>query len=76
MASLEKRYDFQSEKMKEHSERVLVSSMDSSSDTSRLLLKEKSFKTVTFVLDSKRHTMMVLKSDGNFDVDDIREMLL
>ena len=75
MASLEKRYDFTSEKMKEHSESVLESSIGLQFRYLEAALKENNFKTVTFVLDSKRHTMMVLKSDGNFDVDDIREML-
>jgi len=75
MASIEKRYNFPSEKMKEHSESVLESSIGLQFRYLEAALKEKDFKTVTYVLDSKRHTMMIHKSDGNFDVDDIREML-
>ena len=75
MSSLEKRYDFPSERMKEHSQSVLESGIGLQFRYLESALKEKNFKGVTYVLDSKRHTMMVLKQDGNFDVDDIREML-
>ena len=75
MNSLEKRYDFPSEKMKEHSQSVLESGIGLQFRYLESALKESNLKGVTYVLDSKRHTMMVLKQDGNFDVDDIREML-
>jgi len=75
MTSIEKRYDFPSDRVKEHSRSVLESSIGLQFRYLEAALKERNLKTVTFVLDSKRHTMVVLKTDGVFDVDDIREML-
>lgn len=75
MSSLEKRFSFASEQMKEHSIGVLESSIGLQFRYIETALKEAKLNGVTFVLDSKRHTMMIHKSSGPFDVDEIREML-
>lgn len=75
MTSIEKRYDFPSEKIKEHSLSVLESSIGLQFRYLEDALKGKGLSGVTYVLDSKRHTMLILNTAGSFDVDDIREML-
>lgn len=78
IASLSKRFKFQSEQHKEASERVLVSTIGLKFRQIEESLREKKLSRVTFLLDTKGgdYKLMILNQGGSFNIDDIREMLL
>ena len=75
MGSLEKRFTFLNSDHKEAALRGINSQVSLQFRYLEEALKNAKLPNVTFILDTKRYTMMIHKSDGNFDVDDIREML-
>jgi len=74
MASLGKRYTFINEHL---AERTLVSSIGLQFKYIEDALKQANRNDVTYILQHKdgNYSMMILNKSGNFDVDEIREML-
>ena len=74
MASLGKRYTFINERL---AERTLVSSIGLQFKYIEDALKQANRSDVTYILQHKHgnYSMMILNKSGNFDVDEIREML-
>ena len=74
MASLGKRYTFINERL---AERTLVSSIGLQFKYIEDALKQANRNDVTYILQHKdgNYSMMILNKSGNFDVDEIREML-
>lgn len=74
MASLHKRYAFVNEHL---AERTLVSSIGLQFKYIETALKQANRNDVTYILQQKdgSYSMMILNKSGNFDVDEIREML-
>ena len=74
MTSLRKRYTFINEHL---AERTLISSIGLLFRYVEEALKKMNRNDVTYILQSKdgNYSMMILNKSGNFDVDEIREML-